>query len=674
MYFPQSVASGDPKPNSVMLWTRAVDSEATTSLDLELEVFTDEGLQQAVVLDQTPYVVTASADRDGCVKVRIEGLDPATTYWYRFVYVKDGVAYATHTGRTKTAPLPDQDVPVRFAFVSCQDYIGRYYNAHAHLAEQDLDFIVHLGDYVYETTGDASFQSTGGPRSISFEDDAGALTIGTGDASFQAARSLDNYRQLYRTYRADEALQRVHERFPMIVIWDDHEFSDDCYGATSTYLDGREDETDIERRQNANQAWFEYMPVDYRTEDFEYDRSTPPPDDISIYRDFAYGQHLHLVMTDLRSRRTDHGIPEDAYPGTVVIDEATLTARGAIPAFATPYVPDIDAFADGAYATMLHQAAMAEGYPTEGITGPISALWINAVATAVESTPIAEDVLATLPRGVSWFDMGKSGLYTSVGSRYVVNAPPYELYSTLRYENDPTTEDLMGPDQEAWFLSTMQNTTATWKVWGNEFCLLPLQLDLTGNPLAPPELQNRFVLNQEDWNGVPSRRDQLLEQLAAIGNVVAVTGDIHAFFAGNPTTSSNARIVEFVGSSISSGGFAELLNSQVATVPNLDPTLAGALIIALPDLLVGPGAPNGQLAFADPNTHGYVVVEADGEALETTYYQHAAELIETQAYDDPALDEQFEMLEFRVENGSPDLYNRQDGAWVRWDNESREWV
>src|SRR5690606_19970696 len=110
----------------------------------------------------------------------------------------------------------------------------------------------------------------------------------------------------------------MHERLATILIWDDHESSNDCHGSTATYSDGRRDEADMVRRANANQAWFEYMPVDYENRDYVYDRSRPPPGDIKAYRSFGFGQHLQLIVTDLRSHRSDHLIPEDAYPGLIV--------------------------------------------------------------------------------------------------------------------------------------------------------------------------------------------------------------------------------------------------------------------------------------------------------------------------------------------------------------------
>src|SRR6185295_9498300 len=103
----------------------------------------------------------------------------------------------------------DADVAVKFAFVSCSDYIGRYYNSYVALAQEDLDFWVHLGDYIYETTGNPTFQNTTG-RTIKFTEQDNAIPLGDPNAPYFAAKNLSNYREIYRTIRSDKALQKVH--------------------------------------------------------------------------------------------------------------------------------------------------------------------------------------------------------------------------------------------------------------------------------------------------------------------------------------------------------------------------------------------------------------------------------------------------------------------------------
>ena len=130
-YFPQSVASGDPKSDSVVLWTRVFDAARPGSdVNVKLELALDEGFRDFVTLSGDIHLMLdAKAAYHNCVKVRITELSAATTYYYRFVYeTTGGDTYVSNTGRTKTAPAADADVPVKFGVLSCQDYNGRYYN------------------------------------------------------------------------------------------------------------------------------------------------------------------------------------------------------------------------------------------------------------------------------------------------------------------------------------------------------------------------------------------------------------------------------------------------------------------------------------------------------------------------------------------------------------------
>jgi alkaline phosphatase D len=682
-FFPQSVASGDPKPNSVILWTRVKD--ATNDIVLELEVALDDRFTQLVTLDgEASMEVVAQAAFDHCVKVRLTGLDSATHYYYRFIHTSDGTEYGSKTGRAKTAPAPDADVPVRFGIASCQDFNGRYYNTYKQMLKEELDFFVHLGDYVYETTEDPAFQAASPDRFVSFEDTGGAIVFNGGtDSEFYAAKSLSNYRELYRIYRSDVNLQAVHERFPMIAVWDDHEFSDDCFGATATYYDGAADELDVSRRKAANQAWYEYMPVDYMDdEDFVYDPDAEYLDDIRIYRDFGFGANLHLIMTDLRSYRSDHLIPEDALPGAIAMTQAELNdSVGEIPDFAIPYT-DIATWAAGAYQTALRGAAEEEGYDPALITGNLSVEFINGVIERRnereedEMALITEEEADEMDRGMAFSQMFKVSTYSILGSRYLTIKDTFDIYAAFRFEqSDGESEVAMGEDQKSWFMETITDSTKTWKVWGNEYCLINRTVNLTELPL-PEAFRKLFKLSAEDWDGLPNRRDEYITALSAIDNVIAITGDIHAFFASTPWVSDDesAKIIEFVTAAISSGTYQDLLLAQANSNATLReagaPALAGAVDQILQDPLL---RPNPNLAHAVSSRHGYSVIDLDADGFEATF--HA---IEKRWVDDdlPAdeLDEKFESVTFRVEEGSYELYKDIDGEWKRWDSDTMTWV
>ncbi len=277
--FPQSVASGDPQPNGITLWTRLAPQVSTAKVAIEIS--TTPSFSGQLLRGVT---VTTDAKQDYTVKARISSLKLKSfqTYYYRFIY--KGVA--SRTGRFKTLPRPNANIgKVRFAYVSCQDYTNGYYNAFAYLANEEVDFVVHLGDYIYETVSDPSFQKSQ-VRPIKLPSDR------------VRAETLEDYRFLYKTYKSDPNLQRVHERFAFINIWDDHEFANDAYRVFDTDSTAQQNNRDPKRRQAANQAWFEYTPISV-----PFNPSKGPLQSLSIYRSFAFGNLMELVMTDERLYR-----------------------------------------------------------------------------------------------------------------------------------------------------------------------------------------------------------------------------------------------------------------------------------------------------------------------------------------------------------------------------------
>lgn len=308
--FPQGLASGDPRPDRVVLWTRVEPKEAGKGagddVELELVIAKDEALTEVVARTK----LTAAASADHTVRVVPTELEPGRFYWYRFEV--DGTT--TQVGRTKTAPDANADVPVKLAMCACQDFIGRYWHSWRALLEEkaDLDFILYLGDYIYESVNDARFQSTTPDRAIQLPD--GIDTSAAQDGSRIAAGTLADYRTIYKAYRKDPLLREVHRLYPFVVTWDDHEFADDCWQDHSTSFNGKDpvtkgplagDEKDTARRTAANRAFFEFQPLDV-----VYKANLTFPFDIQIYRQLRYGKHVELFLTDQRSYRADHLIPE----------------------------------------------------------------------------------------------------------------------------------------------------------------------------------------------------------------------------------------------------------------------------------------------------------------------------------------------------------------------------
>ena len=680
--FPQSVASGDPRPTSVVLWARVVDADrATEDLPLNLEVAVDEAFSLIVALDGgASRALVGTSEFDHCVKTRVDGLTPGTTYFYRFSYSSGGATAMSRTGRTKTAPADDADVPVRFAVVSCQDYAGKYYHCYRHLATQDLDVVVHLGDYIYETTADPSFQVSTAARQVRFGKPSEALTFGTGSSEYQAAQSLDNYRDLYRIYRSDPDLQAVHERFPMIATQDDHEFSDDCHADVATYTDGRRNEQETRRRLAADQAWFEYMPVDLsQAQDADWDATQAFPDELRYYRNFTFGKHFELVMIDLRRYRPDHLVPEDAFPGSVFLDQAALTAlEGALPPDAIPYV-NIQSFGGGAYLDALRSGADMLSIQASAVQGLISVSFINdALSTLGLATPppIALDTPG-LESGYAYHQLLKTDEFSHIGSRYVVALGPFNALAKSKFQATAgASERLMGDAQRAWFLDTMSASTRTFKVWGNEVCFMSRHVDLTQLTLAPESLRIKISISAEDWDGFPNEREALLSELAPLGNVVIVSGDLHCFFAGTPFSAEdpNKRLVEFVTGSLSSTTWQQGLAS-LASGSSLPPETQ-LLVESVGSLLTDPTArPNPHLAWQNLSDNGYGLFEASGDRLAVTLYSVPSQIVATAPDALPGvLADLFSRQDFEVVPGAPDLFRNNNGARERWDVSTMVWV
>jgi len=626
-YFPQSLLSGDPKPGSVILWTRVEDADAG-DIEVQLQVALDKDFND-IRVDET---LTALSDYDHCLKVRVTELDAHTHYFYRFVYTKDEVQYVTNVGRTKTAPMEDADVDVKFAFVSCQDYIGRYYNSYLSVLDNDdLDFIVHLGDYVYETTGDATFQSTDG-RGLEFTDLEGAQKLGQGDGTFYAAKSLSNYRQLYKTYRGDDLLQEVHENFPMIAIWDDHEFADDSWQDTATALSGAASEQDLKRKQDSERAYFEYMPIDHehasdKALDLAQGEMSISEDHLFpntvIYRDFKFGKHVHLLMSDFRTHRPDHLIPEDGFPATIVMDQA---ATAAVVAGATGYpletataivkskfmsYIDIDMpqyhitktvlldVISGLYkAEFVSKLSLSESdadtkgkaKAAEVLQGKLAIDYLNEVIKQIPQTLL--DIYGVTQfedegheQGIAYFTMGKTGLFTEMGSRYMVVKDVFDLYAGYKAMANPASQNAYGDAQTAWLGGTVMTSTATWKVLGSSVSFAPLIFDLSSDRVStgigpletmldsdavPALFKNRFYVNVDHWDGFPQAKQKIINELLSPAGVITLSGDVHSSYVTEHAVSAltGQRSFGFTAASVSSGTLGGFIDTALGGLAN----------------------------------------------------------------------------------------------------------
>lgn len=525
--FPGGIAAGEPSPHGVVLWTCLDERAAAASISggqatVRYEVAADERFTQPLLTGE----VTTHAGLDWTVKVDVTdpALHPYTHYWYRFRLGGTGGAGGalSRTGRFKT--LPDENSRVerlKVAYVCCQDYTNGYYTALTHLAEEDLDFVIFLGDYVYETTDESSFQS-------------GQIRPLTLPGGRTRAESLADYRFLYRFYKKDPELQRLHERFAMFHGWDDHEFANDSYGMYDKDSDDEARNYSPARRLAASQAWWEYIPTR-----LEFHPERGPVNAIQVYRTVRVGDLIELVMTDERLYRD----------------------------------------------------------------GP--------------------------PCGLGTMDM------------YFTTGCPERLSEE---------RTILGAPQRDWFLRTMKESGAVWKLWANQ--TLAMQLKLSSAALFRnfpwlPRIDVFFNLDQ--WDGFPAERERVLSALAGVENLVAITGDIHSFGAGylrpdfdDPTSPAIGTCV--IGGSITSSNLVELITFG-----------RGGLFVPaeaeLTEVLVGS---NPHLKYFSSACHGYVVLDITREAI-TASLKGVSTVREPQA--DLLL-----LREYRIPRGDVQLVRVDDGS------------
>jgi len=296
--FSLGVASGDPAPDSVVLWTRLAPRPLEPGggmppapVEVSWVIAEDEGLARVIRSGKA----VANSQWSHSVHVEVEGLRPDRWYWYQF----KAAGETSPKGRTRTLPaanaLPDR---LRFAFASCQHYESGYYTAYDHMVRENPDLIVHLGDYIYEGAArDGGVRRHNSPEIF----------------------TLDDYRARYALYRLDPALQAAHAAAPWIVTWDDHEVVNNYAGD----IPGRPAPRDefLRRRAAAYQAYFEIMPL-RRTQ-------LPQGPDMLLYRRLNYGRLASFNVLDTRQYRTDQPQEDGRKPPSDVLMDPKGTILGA---------------------------------------------------------------------------------------------------------------------------------------------------------------------------------------------------------------------------------------------------------------------------------------------------------------------------------------------------------
>lgn len=498
-HFPQGVASADPGPTSLMLWTRAEPTGSNKQVELSLEFAKDPNFIELVY--QEHYQVDMSSDYT--LRILMEGLESKQRYYYRFIS-GDNISI---TGRTQTAPALNSNEQLKLAFVCCQERIHGFYTAYKRMMEDDLasaeseqiDFVLHLGDFIYETRNDPLQEPTdvfNTPLPSRLLDEEGQVRTlqpfidgGQTSKGIEFANSLEDYRQLYKQYLSDPDLQKARARWPFICIWDDHEFSDDCWQSEANYedqgLNSSTDEASQQRKVAANQAWFEYIPANltkpesgdedlHHSHDFQPVKVNNSPNNqinvdnlannednlkainsLCIYRSLQFGSLAQLILTDNRSYRSDHALPEDL-SGNI---DLFLSSRATVP-------KDLQNELDAGKTANNHD--------------PSSFLFIGG--------------LVFNPRRFS---------------------PPGSM---------------LGAVQKQWFKQQLLRSQCSWKLWANSVPMMRFLLNLS----AIDDNMQDLLLSIDSWDGYNIERKELCKFITDnnIKNTVSLAGDLHAHYAG----------------------------------------------------------------------------------------------------------------------------------------------
>ncbi len=509
--YPQGVASGDPAPSSVILWTRYPSQGDAAALTLE--VAEDQDFQRVVATTKTE----ARAAMGWTTRVLAGGLKPATVYWYRFT---DSQGAGSRVGRTITAPAADDPRPVRFTFVSCQNVNQGAQNAYRRMlfedraapADQQLNFVLHLGDFIYELVWYPEDRPKGMyDRRLR---DIVRYANGRKIADFHVPTTLDDYRAVYAAYLTDPDLQDARAHWPFVAMGDNHEFSWKGWQSQVQYTGPTEPGQTL--RVAANQAWYEFQPSrvtkpgaglnafdapkvkDGLDKHFDAHGFTTEPDSVAAiasmtaYRSLRFGRHLDLILTDLHSYRSEEP-----------------TGRKETDPLDNRDFPNL--------------------FPEE------DQIVLDAGRTANGGKPPATIAFgdATIPN-------------------FMKDAPP---------------QTILGAPQKAWFLKQLKASKATWKVWGATAGILDWRADPQNLPpgLGKPWPSPGYAgFGGGDHGAAYVERGEIYDFIRAekITGFAAVSGDRHSFWAGRAAKALPPRAFEpvgvaFVTGSLSAPGMAE---------------------------------------------------------------------------------------------------------------------
>ncbi len=500
--FNHGVASGDPQTNRVVIWTR-VSPENPGAVPVRWIVARNRELTDVV---KTGVIETTEA-RDYTVKADVTGLRAGAPYFYGF---RAGSAEST-IGKTRTLPRDELD-QLKLAVVSCASFPHGFFNAYGALAERDdIDAVVHLGDYIYEY-GLAGY---GGDT---------AIQLGRVPSPEVECTGIADYRARHAQYKTEAELQAAHAMAPWIVVWDDHET------ANNSFSTGAENHNEGEgqwanRKQAALQAYYEWMPI----RDPEAGRAFE-----AINRSFQFGDLASLVMVETRLLAHTEALD---YNAQLPIEMQRWN-------FTNPNAP----------------VALREG---------------EADVPAMQMLPrVYETVRGELRPVLDWRRaQGLVSDPKNLPAGFFI-APDVPALTTLLNAPDRQLMGAAQEQWLADELHASVRAGVTWQVLGNQILMAPVNApDLSGTPAPLADALERllpgvkqqlkltrfpFPLNPDSWDGYPGARSRVLGAVrAAGGNALVLTGDTHTAWANEIEDGQGRVAVEFGTTSITSPGDGE---------------------------------------------------------------------------------------------------------------------
>jgi alkaline phosphatase D len=595
--FPEGVASGDPQGDSVILWTRRPPAAGETPPRLTVEVAEDKGFQRVVATAPA----AATADSDWTSRVLVGGLKPSREYWYRFVGA-DGLG--SRIGRTTTAPALDDPREVRFAFVSCQNANQGAMNAYRRMIFEDeqappgkrLDFVMHLGDFIYEIVWYPEDRPQGMyDRRLR---DVVRYEHGAKFQDMHLPTTLDDYRAVYRGYLHDPDLQDARAHFAFVNMWDNHEFSWRGYQGIEKF--GKDTVWGQTRKVAANQAWCEFQPARVKhagtLQQFVGPKVVDAP--VTRFDDHGLGQEPNNLaaiesLTGYRALRFGHNV------------EIILTDQHSYRSEEPSEMPGADKLG-------------APDFPL---------LWPE------EFTEILD-----------------------AGRAYNGGRPPEMIDKGVpNFRKDAPPVTMLGAKQKAWFFETLKASKATWKVWGATNGTLTMRADFQNLPagLTRPWPGAGYADGGGgDWSGCITERAEVYDFVRdnRISGFATVSGDRHSFWAGLASKALPPKAFEpvgvaFITGSISAPGLAESMEHNLKKDQPLRPLFIVDRPGGKPEHTVNMTLRHGvkasleyaksgdvnkaralsnpslspHLSFVDMAGHGYAVVRASSDAFETEF-------------------------------------------------------